>query len=90
MGGRTVDDDGGAPTPLTELADRALTEPHPHRLPHDHPARAEILHRHDDALGRGLAGYVYPVTGLFVMAATTLAARGRCCGRGCRHCPYVV
>ncbi|MDQ1585172.1 MAG: hypothetical protein QOH80_537, partial [Actinomycetota bacterium] len=27
-------------------------------------------------------------TGLFVLTSAFLAARGDCCGRGCRHCPY--
>lgn len=89
MGARSAGGDDGSPV-LTELADRPLTEPHPHRLPRSHPAREEILRCHGLALERGEAGYPDPVTGLFVMTAATLAARGRCCGRGCRHCPYVA
>jgi Family of unknown function (DUF5522) len=71
------------------LAERALTEPHPARLPLDHPRRAEVLAAHADALACGDAGYLDPATGLFVLTAAFLAARGTCCGRGCRHCPYV-
>jgi len=26
--------------------------------------------------------------GLMVLTAQYLAARGHCCGSGCRHCPY--
>lgn len=37
----------------------------------------------------GEPGYVDPDTGLFVMTAAALLARGECCGSGCRHCPYV-
>lgn len=43
---------------------------------------------HDRATRRGEPGYLDPRTGLFVMTARQLAARGRCCGSGCRHCPY--
>ena len=79
------DDDGvGEP-----LADRALTEPHPARLSEGHPLRAEILAAHAEALTDDRAGYLDPGTGLFVLTAGFLAARGTCCGRGCRHCPYV-
>ncbi len=70
-------------------ASRALTEPHPSRLPPDHPRRAEILAAHADALAGDRPGYPDPETGLFVLTAAFLAARGTCCGRGCRHCPYV-
>jgi Family of unknown function (DUF5522) len=71
------------------LADRAMTEPHPSRLPLDHPWRAEILAEHTAALAADEPGYLDPETGLFVLSAGFLAARGTCCGRGCRHCPYV-
>ena len=70
------------------MDDRALTEPHPSRLPLDHPRRAEILTAHQTALDAGDAGYLDPDTGLFVLTAGFLARRGTCCGRGCRHCPY--
>ncbi|MEV6298789.1 DUF5522 domain-containing protein [Actinoplanes sp. NPDC051861] len=68
---------------------RPLTEPHPARLPPDHPRRAEILSAHAAALDEGKAGYTDPGTGLFVLTAGFLAARGTCCDRGCRHCPYI-
>jgi hypothetical protein len=71
------------------LADRALTEPHPSRLPLEHPGRDRILAAHASALGAGDAGYLDPASGLFVLTAGFLAERGTCCGRGCRHCPYV-
>ena len=60
------------------------------RLPSDHPHYAAIIEAHDAALAAGEAGYPDPVTGLFVLSAGFLAARGRCCGRGCRHCPYLA
>ena len=43
---------------------------------------------HDAAVRAGEAGYVDPATGFFVFTAAHLAARGACCGSGCRHCPY--
>ena len=70
-------------------ARRPLTEPHPDRLAPDHPRRAEILAAHAEALERGEAGYLDPSTGLFVLTAAFLADRGSCCGKGCRHCPYL-
>ena len=71
------------------LADRPLDQPHPDRLADDHPDRAEILATHAAALAAGQPGYLDPRTGLFVLTAGFLAERGTCCGRGCRHCPYV-
>ena len=71
-------------------APRPLTEPHPSRLPAKHPRRAEILAEHARALAAGQAGYCDPDTGLFVLTAASLADRGTCCERGCRHCPYVT
>lgn len=32
--------------------------------------------------------YVDPITGYQVMTSTTLLKQGKCCGNGCRHCPY--
>jgi hypothetical protein len=43
---------------------------------------------HDAAVARGQPGYLDPVSGLYVMTAASLRARGWCCGNGCRHCPY--
>lgn len=71
-------------------AKRKLTEPAGSRLPADQPAREEILAAHAAALDAGEPGYHDPVSGLFVLTAGFLAARGFCCQRGCRHCPYVV
>jgi hypothetical protein len=68
---------------------RELTDPHPSRLALDHPRRAEILAAHAEALRDGKPGYLDPDTGLFVLTAGFLFRRGTCCGRGCRHCPYV-
>lgn len=70
--------------------ERSLDEPHPDRLPPDHPDRAAILAAHSAAMAQGELGYTDPVTGLFVFTAAYLADRGTCCHSGCRHCPYVV
>jgi len=43
---------------------------------------------HDAAVARGAASYVDPDSGLDVLTSVTLAGQGRCCGSGCRHCPY--
>ena len=74
----------------TPLADRPLVEPHAHRLAPTHPAYAEIIAVHAAALERGDAGYLDPVTGLYVMTAAVHVERGFCCQRGCRHCPYLA
>lgn len=72
------------------LADRPLNEPHPERLARGHPYHEKILNAHEAALAAGEAGYLDPETGLFVLTASFLVSRGTCCGRGCRHCPYVT
>lgn len=72
-----------------ELSQRPLTEPHPSRLPLNHPDRSRILAAHEAALANDEPGYTDPATGLFVQTAATLTMRGTCCQQGCRHCPYV-
>jgi hypothetical protein len=67
----------------------AMFEPHPRRLPLDHPHREVILARHRAAVEANEAGYTDPATGLFVFTAAYHLARGSCCESGCRHCPYV-
>ena len=69
---------------------RSLTEPHPDRLTPGHPYYEKILEAHRAALDAGQAGYLDPESGLFVLTAGHLAARGSCCQRGCRHCPYLT
>ncbi|HVU60368.1 MAG TPA: DUF5522 domain-containing protein [Mycobacteriales bacterium] len=71
------------------LAARPLTEPAPSRLALDTPGRDEIIGAHADAVARNEAGYIDPTSGLFVLSASFLADRAYCCGRGCRHCPYI-
>jgi hypothetical protein len=74
----------------TPLAERPLNTPATSRLALDHPRRADVLAAHEAALAAGAAGYTDPASGLFVLTAAWLAARGTCCDNRCRHCPYVV
>jgi hypothetical protein len=71
------------------IADRPLTEPHHDRLSPADPAYEAILNEHGAALDRGAMFYVDPRSGLSVLTAGYLKARGTCCQSGCRHCPYV-
>ncbi|UAB78124.1 hypothetical protein INR77_15485 [Erythrobacter sp. SCSIO 43205] len=43
---------------------------------------------HEAACARGEATYIDPETGFTVFTRLGLLARERCCGTGCRHCPY--
>ena len=79
---------GAVPTPPT-LRDDWRSVPHPRRLSEHHPHRAEILQRHDAAIGRKVPVYTDPISGLSVFTAEFLASRGYCCESGCRHCPYI-
>jgi Family of unknown function (DUF5522) len=72
-----------------ELSSRSLLDPHPSRLSPDDPNRDAILVAHARASSAGDEGYTDPITGLFVFTAAYLAARGTCCDKNCRHCPYV-
>jgi hypothetical protein len=74
---------------MTDRAPRRLDEPHLDRLPPSHPRRDEILAAHAAAMAANEAGYLDPVSGLFVLTAVTHLDRGSCCDQGCRHCPYV-
>jgi hypothetical protein len=77
------------------MADRVapLREDHlkttlPGRLPRDPHVVEAIMSAHAAALRAGDPVYVDPLTRRSVMTAAFLASRGRCCGSGCRHCPY--
>ena len=43
---------------------------------------------HDAAVANGEAIYTDPDTGFMVFTSLGLKERGRCCGAGCRHCPF--
>ncbi len=66
-----------------------VERPDPARCPPSTEGYGALLEAHRSAVARGDAGYLDPSTGLFVLTAAELAARGTCCGSGCRHCPYV-
>jgi Family of unknown function (DUF5522) len=68
----------------------SVPAPHPSRLSPDTPQYDEILARHAAAVQRAEPLYRDPVSGLMVMTRTALLARGQCCERGCRHCPYIA
>lgn len=68
---------------------RGIDDPHPDRLAPTHPQRDLIIAAHRAAVDAGEPGYLDPATGLFVLTADELTARGSCCDSGCRHCPYV-
>jgi hypothetical protein len=43
---------------------------------------------HEAACARGEKTYLDPDTGYVVFTRVGHLARGKCCGSGCRHCPY--
>jgi hypothetical protein len=71
------------------IADRPLDQPHPDRLSPSHQAYREIIDAHSAARRMGSVSYIDPLTGLSVLTAGYLEARGTCCQSGCRHCPYL-
>lgn len=52
------------------------------------PLAANVQTAHDEAVRAGRPTYRDPDTGYLVFTSAELAARGECCGSGCRHCPY--
>mmetsp|Transcript_3668 Transcript_3668/g.13177 ORF Transcript_3668/g.13177 Transcript_3668/m.13177 type:complete len:324 (+) Transcript_3668:131-1102(+) len=48
----------------------------------------EWVQRHRRACEQGSSHYIDPETGYLVFTEVGLRSRGRCCGSGCRHCPY--
>jgi hypothetical protein len=48
----------------------------------------EVVAAHDAAVRAARDWYPDPATGYMVLTGEFLAARGVCCGSGCRHCPY--
>lgn len=61
--------------------------PMPGRLHPEDPRYGAAVAAHEAATEAGDGGYFDPATGLFVMTASSLAARP-CCGNHCRHCPW--
>lgn len=75
-----------APRPLR---DRWVDVPHASRLSPSDPGYEAAIEAHRRAIAEGRDGYLDPATGLFVMTARYLEARGDCCDSACRHCPWV-
>ena len=50
--------------------------------------RVKIDEIHMEACQRGEDTYIDPSTGLSVFTRLAHERRGKCCGCGCRHCPY--
>jgi len=48
----------------------------------------EIIRLHKEAVNNNKIFYEDPVTGLLVSTEVKHFKRQRCCGSGCRHCPY--
>ena len=44
--------------------------------------------RHERACQKGRESYIDPTTGYSVFTEVAHLKRGKCCGSGCRHCPY--
>jgi hypothetical protein len=71
------------------VRDDGIDVPLPRRYSERQRGYDEGMRRHADAIDRGAAAYLDPVTGLAVFTARFLADRNYCCDSGCRHCPYV-
>ena len=52
--------------------------------------RGDWRRLHDEASRNRETFYLDPETGLAVFTEFGLRQRGRCCGSGCRHCPYEI
>jgi hypothetical protein len=50
------------------------------------PQAAQVAHAL--AVAQGSGHYRDPLSGMTVLTTLFLSQRGRCCGSGCRHCPY--
>lgn len=71
----------------TKLRTDGLQMPKPGRIGNIEDYE-ECMRAHAQARAEGNQGYMDPKSGLFVMTADFLRARGFCCNSGCRHCPY--
>ena len=61
------------------------TAPEPSEVPDIEDSFVAV---HAAACARGDFMYTDPATGYLVMTSVKHQARGKCCGSGCRHCPY--
>lgn len=67
-----------------------VPKPHFTRLNPEHPRYNEICEVHINACIGGQDTYIDPGTGYIVITALSHLNRGYCCGKGCRHCPYIL
>jgi diphthamide synthase (EF-2-diphthine--ammonia ligase)/ABC-type Fe3+-hydroxamate transport system substrate-binding protein len=56
--------------------------------PNDIPDIEDFTAPHDAACEAGKLTYIDPETGYNVFTELAHKRRGKCCGSGCRHCPY--
>eukprot|EP00438_Fugacium_kawagutii_P029550 Skav201251 [mRNA] locus=scaffold1492:9324:11258:+ [translate_table: standard] len=52
------------------------------------PDIEDFFKLHEEACQRGETFYTDPSTGFLVFTEVAHRKRGKCCGSGCRHCPY--
>ena len=52
------------------------------------PDMTDIEDAHRCAVDKGSETYIDPRTGYTVFTQLAALKRGKCCGSGCRHCPY--
>lgn len=50
---------------------------------------SQVGRKRGSTLIEGLDYYIDAKTGFFVLTAHYLREQGQCCGKGCRHCPYI-
>ena len=77
---------GGAWAKVDFSADSSATAKHPIPDVEDLAIAYAVLH--EEAVSAGQEFYTDPSTGYLVMTTVSHKKRGRCCGSGCRHCPY--
>ena len=74
-------------TPREGVAWRCMADLHPDADVEDY-VDSDAAALHDAACAAGEMFYTDPKTGYSVMTAYAHKQRGKCCGSGCRHCPY--
>jgi hypothetical protein len=70
--------------------DPTLMLPSRARLDLTLPGALAVIEAHEHAADERRPTYPDPATGYVVITAPTHWRRGRCCGSGCRHCPYLA
>ncbi|KNC77393.1 hypothetical protein SARC_10144 [Sphaeroforma arctica JP610] len=52
------------------------------------PDIEDYIRLHEEACAHNKRSYIDPLTGYHVFTRVAHEARGKCCGGGCRHCPF--